>query len=97
MWQAVSAATGGLAGYRGYDSPAQGTPASWPGPGASPAPASASLQLISIKPDIGAVLSGALDQQLHGFARLVPAGAMVTCWHEGETARGLFTRHGTFR
>ena len=91
MWQAVSAATGGLAGYRGYDSPAQGTPASWPGPGASPAPASASLQLISIKPDIGAVLSGSLDQQLHGFARLVPAGAMVTCWHEGETAYNNYT------
>jgi hypothetical protein len=55
MWQAVSVATGGLAGYRGYDSPAQGTPASWPGPGAGPAPANASLQVISIKPNIGAV------------------------------------------
>src|ERR1700684_3455956 len=48
MWQAVSAATGGLAGFRGYDTPAEGSPASWPGPGASPVPASASLQVISI-------------------------------------------------
>lgn len=91
MWQAVSVAAGGLAGYRGYDTPAQGTPASWPGPGAGPAPAHASLQVISIKPDIGAVLSGSLDQKLRAFAGLVPAGAMVTCWHEGERANNNFT------
>jgi len=91
MWQAVSAATGGLAGFRGYDTPAQGAPASWPGPGASPVPASASLQVISIKPDIGDVLSGSLDDELRAFARSVPAGDMVTCWHEGEAASNNFT------
>jgi len=90
-WQAVSAATGGLVGYRGYDTPPQGTPAWWPGPGASPIPAAASLQVISIKPDIGEVLSGALDDKLRAFAGRVPAGAMVTCWHEGETAGNNFT------
>ena len=90
-WQAVSAATGGLIGYRGYDTPAQGTPASWPGPGASPLPEAASLQVISIKPNINEVLSGALDDQLRAFARSVPAGAMVTCWHEGEAAGNGYT------
>jgi hypothetical protein len=91
MWQAVSAATGGLVGYRGYDTPGQGTPASWPGPGASPVPSAASLQLISIKPDMDDVLSGSLDHELRAFARRVPAGDMVTCWHEGETAANNFT------
>jgi hypothetical protein len=90
-WQAVSAATGGLVGYRGYDTPAQGTPAAWPGPGASPLPEAASLQVISIKPNINEVLSGALDDQLRAFARSVPAGAMVTCWHEGEAAGNGYT------
>lgn len=61
-------------------------PATWPGPGAKPVPAAAKLPVISIKPDIGELLSGALDAQLSAFAALVPAGAMVTCWHEGETA-----------
>ena len=44
------------------------------------------MPVISIKPDIGELLSGALDEPLRAFAALVPAGAMVTCWHEGETA-----------
>ena len=32
------------------------------------------------------MLSGSLDAKLWAFAALVPAGAMVTCWHEGEAA-----------
>lgn len=91
MWSAISSATGGLAGYRGYNTPAQGIPATWPGPGSSPVPAAASLPVISIKPDINAVLSGSLDSQLAAFAAQVPAGAMVTCWHEGETADNGYT------
>ena len=91
LWPAISTATGGLAGYRGYDSPAQGVPSSWPGPGAGPVPEAASLPVISIRPDIDQVLSGSLDQALKAFASLVPAGAMVTCWHEGEAARNNFT------
>ena len=86
MWPAISSATEGLDGFRGYNTPGQGVPAAWPGPGANPMPAAASLPVISIKPDIGEVLSGSLDSQLGAFAALVPAGAMVTCWHEGETA-----------
>jgi hypothetical protein len=90
-WSAISAATGGLAGYRGYNTPAQGVPATWPGPGASPVPAAASLLIISIKPDINSVLSGSLDLQLAAFAAFVPAGAMVTCWHEGEATNNGFS------
>jgi len=91
MWQAVSAATGGLAGFRGYDTPAQGLPASWPGPGASPVPGAASLQVISIRPNIDDVLSGSLDHELRAFAGRIPAGDMVTCWHEGEATHHNFT------
>jgi hypothetical protein len=86
MWSAVSAATGGLAAYRGYNTPGEGVPGSWPGPSAGPLPPGASLPIISIKPDIKDVLSGALDKQLAAFAAQVPAGAWVTCWHEGERA-----------
>ncbi len=86
LWTAISAATAGLAGFRGYNTPGQGVPASWPGPGANPVPAAAELPVISIKPDIGELLAGSLDRRLSAFAALVPAGAMVTCWHEGETA-----------
>ena len=82
---------GGLAGFRGYDTPAQGVPASWPGTGAGPVPSGVTLPVISIKPDISAVLAGSLDAQLAAFAAQVPAGAMVTCWHEGETAADGFT------
>lgn len=90
-WSAISSATGGLAGFRGYNTPAQAVPTTWPGPGASPIPATASLPVISIKPSIPAVLSGSLDSQLAAFAALVPAGAMVTCWHEGEAAANGYT------
>lgn len=86
LWPDISAATKGLAGFRGYNTPEQGVPATWPGPGAKPIPAAAKLPVISIKPDIGKLLTGALDARLSAFAALVPAGAMVTCWHEGETA-----------
>lgn len=85
-WATVSSATGGLAGYRGYNTAATGIPTSWPGPGSAPIPAGATLSAISIKPDIDAVLSGSLDDALTAFARLVPAGAMITCWAEGERA-----------
>jgi hypothetical protein len=86
MWSAVSAATGGLAAYRGYNTPGEGVPSSWPGPSAGPIPPGASLPVISIKPNIADVLGGALDKQLAAFAEQVPAGAWVTCWHEGERA-----------
>jgi hypothetical protein len=86
LWPDISAATDGLAGFRGYNTPGQGVPAVWPGPGANPIPAAAELPVISIKPDIGELLAGSLDARLSAFAALVPAGAMVTCWHEGETA-----------
>jgi hypothetical protein len=86
MWSAVSAATGGLAAYRGYNTPGEGVPGSWPGPSAGPIPPGASLPIISIKPNIMDVLGGALDKQLAAFAEHVPAGAWVTCWHEGERA-----------
>jgi hypothetical protein len=86
MWSAVSAATGGLAAYRGYNTPGEGVPSSWPGPSAGPIPPGASLPIISIKPNIADTLGGALDKQLAAFAEQVPAGAWVTCWHEGERA-----------
>jgi hypothetical protein len=91
MWSTISAALGGLAGYRAYNTPAQGIPVTWPGPGASPVPAGVTLPVISIKPDIPTVLSGSLDAALAAFAALVPTGAMVTCWHEGETTSDGFT------
>jgi len=91
LWSTVSAATGGLAGYRGYNTPAQGIPATWPGTGASPLPAAASLFVVSIKPDVNDVLSGSLDAEFAAFASLVPAGAMVTCWHEGEATSNGYT------
>jgi len=91
MWSTISAALGGLAGYRAYNTPAQGIPVTWPGPGASPVPAGVTLPVISIKPDIPTVLSGSLDAALAAFAALVPTGAMVTCWHEGEAAHNDFT------
>jgi hypothetical protein len=91
MWSTISAALGGLAGFRGYDTPAQSPPATWPGTGASPMPAGVTLPVISIKPDIPTVLSGSLDTALSAFAALVPAGAMVTCWHEGEATSSGFT------
>jgi hypothetical protein len=38
----------------------------------------------SINPNISDVLAGRLNHQLAAFARLVPRGSSVTCWHEGE-------------
>ncbi|MEP7024801.1 MAG: hypothetical protein ABJB47_13585 [Actinomycetota bacterium] len=86
MWSAVSAATGGLAAYRGYNTPGEGIPSSWPGPSAGPLPPGAALPVISIKPNIRDLLGGVLDKKLAAFAAQVPAGTMVTCWHEAERA-----------
>jgi hypothetical protein len=89
-WKTISTATGGLAGFRAYAAPSAGVPAAWPG-SAGVIPATATLPVISIKPDIPTVLSGSLDAQLAAYFALVPAGAWVTLWHEGDAAANGFT------
>lgn len=89
-WSVVSTAVGGIRAYRGYDTPTVGIPTTWPGSSAGPIP-SGSLPMISIRPDIPSVISGSLDSQLAAFAKLVPAGAWVTCWSEGEAASKGYT------
>jgi hypothetical protein len=89
-WSVVSTALGGIRAYRAYDTPSVGIPPTWPGSSAAPIP-SGSLPMISIRPDIPSVISGSLDSQLVAFAKLVPAGAWVTCWSEGEAANKGYT------
>ena len=89
-WKTISAAAGGLAGFRAYAAPAAGVPSAWPG-SVGVIPAAATLPVISIKPDIPTVLSGSLDAQLAAYFALVPAGAWVSLWHEGDTAANGFT------
>jgi hypothetical protein len=89
-WKTISADTGGLAGFRAYAAPAAGIPAAWPG-SVGVIPATATLPVISIKPDIPTVLSGSLDAQLAAYFALVSAGAWVTLWHEGDSAANGFT------
>src|ERR1022692_2716364 len=89
-WKTISAAAGGLAGFRAYADPAAGVPSAWPG-SAGVIPATATLPVISIKPDIPTVLSGSLDAQLAAYFALVSAGAWGTLWHEGDSAANGFT------
>ncbi len=85
-WAAVNSAIGPLYGVRGYNTPAVGVPAAWPGPdvGTIPGTVPPAGTIISIRPDIGQVLSGSLDTALAAFFATVPAGACVTAWHESE-------------
>ena len=77
-----------VAGWRGYGTPSQGVPTSWPG-GGLVIPSGVTFPVMSIKPTISAVLSGALDSALAAYFALVPAGAAVTLWHEGEHSSGV--------
>jgi hypothetical protein len=87
-WAVFNATVGPVYGLRGYNTPAQGVPASWPGPGTGiiPAQVPPSGQVISIKPNITQVLAGTLDGALATYFASMPNGAYVTCWHEGEIA-----------
>lgn len=92
VWAVFNSSFGPVQGLRGYNTPAQGVPALWPGPGTGVMPAQVPPpgQIVSIKPDIGQVLAGTLDTALAAYFALVPAGAFVSCWHEGElTAAAL--------
>ena len=84
-WQEVAAAAGGLAGFRGYNGTAADVPLSWPGIQAGPLAPGVTTPVISIKPDMTALLAGSLDAALAGWFAQVPDGAYVTCWHEGES------------
>ena len=94
------AAYGPFAGYRGYNSPADGVPATFPGPGAGPIPATATYVVINIKPNIVTTITPnaqgvyPYDEALAAYARAAQnwvdgaAGrtACITGWHEGETS-----------
>jgi hypothetical protein len=77
-----------VAGWRAYLTPSQGIPSAWPG-GGNTIPSGVTFPVVSLKPDISAVLSGALDAALAAYFALVPAGAAVTLWHEGEHSAGV--------
>lgn len=77
-----------VVGWRGYCTPTQGVPSAWPGGGLS-VPSGVTTPIVSIKPNISAVLSGSLDSALAAYFALVPAGAIVTLWHEGEHSAGV--------
>jgi hypothetical protein len=90
----VDAAVGTLPAYRGYGYPADGIPASWPGSDAAPVPAGVTMPVISFYPpqidsgafyDITGMAGGTYDAELIAYFSLVPANALVACFHEGES------------
>ena len=84
-WALFSSGFGPVAGFRGYNYPGSGVPASWPGPNCPvPAGIPASGTVISIVPDITATLAGTLDAALATYFASVPAGAYVCAWAEAE-------------
>lgn len=82
---------GRMLAYRGYNTPGEGVPVTWPGPSAKPIPDGWVTPLISIRPDVPSVISGLLDKQLAAYFKQVPRYARVTCWAEGEGDRFSFT------
>ena len=81
----IQAALGhAILGWRAYSPPTTGVPATWPGTPGQPEPMTATLPVVSIRPDIPSVIAGLLDAKLAAWFAEVPAGAWVTCWHEGE-------------
>ncbi|MGO9298158.1 MAG: hypothetical protein ACLP52_30490 [Streptosporangiaceae bacterium] len=91
-WPEISAAAGGVTGWRAYAPPSAGVPRRWPGTHSGPVPAGVQTPVVSIKPDVSQVISGALDARLAAYFSLVPPGAWVTCWHEGEKPGLHFSR-----
>lgn len=79
----VQAAAGVMAAERWYFGPASSFPASWP----SSAPG-VTMPVVSVKPDIPSTLSGSLEAKLTAWAKLIPPGAVVSGWHEGESNDG---------
>lgn len=89
-WATVSDATGGLAAFRGYNTPKAAVPKTWPGPDVGNIPVGTD-QIISIKPPVEDVLSGSLDGALATYVKQAPPGARLTAWHEGEGGRFGYT------
>jgi hypothetical protein len=87
-----------IPGYRANNTPAQGVPGTWPGPGASPIPSGVTTPAIGIKPGgtgtvtaaLTAVVAGTFDTQLAAYFAgiVVPPNGKVfqTAWHEVETS-----------
>jgi hypothetical protein len=82
---AIAAGITPLPVWRAYNTPSPGVPAVFPG-GGQVIPAGVIWPMVSIKPNIADVLSGSLDGALAAWAKILPPGARVTCWHEGEKA-----------
>jgi hypothetical protein len=82
-WASVTAALGPVACERYYFSPPQNVPASSP----VPAPG-VSRMVVSFRPVVADVLSGALDTAMAALFRTVRPGDCWTAWHEGEAHAG---------
>lgn len=97
-WGAVAAAASPLAAFRAYNPPSTGVPATWPGKDAQPVPSGVALPVISFWPpdvsgvqDIAGMIAGHYDTQLSAYAKLIPAGALVSCALEGEAGVNPWT------
>lgn len=85
----VQAACGIQRSWRGYNTPditSTGIPTAWPGGQAGTWPSTVIMPVVSIKPSLTAYSNGSLDAALLAFAKTIPAGVMISCWHEGERA-----------
>lgn len=93
MWEeAYTALGGGFSGFRAYNPPSSGIPASWPGTAFGKSPAEATFKIISLRPEPNSFVGGSSDSAFAAFAAF-PAfleganpGDWVCCYHEGEAS-----------
>src|ERR1700691_3107011 len=79
-WISITGDIGTVLCERFYFTPFDNVPAAVP----SPEPGVTTM-VVSIKPNVAEVLTGALDSELIALFEQVRPGDMWTCWHEGET------------